>query len=98
MNERKSDRPNQITAPNCRQALRYQCAGFFGRVIRRWRPFPVAVGEFRRSAALTAVRSSVGSEYEGQSHCRARRGWVLRRAVPIAEKLLVARQDARRGI
>ena len=40
---------NQITAPNCRQALQFRCAGFFGRCIRWQRPFPAAVGEFWRS-------------------------------------------------
>jgi hypothetical protein len=39
---------NQITAPNCRQALQSRCVGFFGRRIRRQRPFPAAVGEFCR--------------------------------------------------
>jgi hypothetical protein len=42
--------PNQITAPNCRPALQFRCAGFFGRCIRWQRPFPAAVGEFHRSA------------------------------------------------
>jgi len=36
--------PNQVTAPNCRQALPFRGAGFFGRCIRRQRPFPAAVG------------------------------------------------------
>lgn len=42
---------NKITAPNCRRALQFRCAGFIGRGIRRQRPRPAAVGEFRRSAA-----------------------------------------------
>jgi hypothetical protein len=41
---------NQVTAPNCRQALQFRCAGFLGRCIRWQRPFPAAVGEFYRSA------------------------------------------------
>jgi hypothetical protein len=40
--------PNQITAPNCRQAPQFRYAGFFGRWIRWQRPFPAAVGEFWR--------------------------------------------------
>jgi hypothetical protein len=41
---------NQVTAPNCRPALQFRCAGFFGRCIRWQRPFPAAVGEFYRYA------------------------------------------------
>jgi hypothetical protein len=40
--------PNQITAPNCRPALRFRCAGFFGRLICWWCPVLAAVGEFWR--------------------------------------------------
>jgi hypothetical protein len=40
--------PNQITAPNCRQALQFRGVGFFGCCIRWQRPFPAAVGEFYR--------------------------------------------------
>jgi hypothetical protein len=42
--------PNQVTAPNCRQALQFRVIGFFGRCIRWQRPFPAAVGEFCRWA------------------------------------------------
>jgi hypothetical protein len=45
---------NQITAPNCRPALQFRCAGFFGRWVRCQRPFPAAVGEFYRWATLCA--------------------------------------------
>jgi hypothetical protein len=39
---------NQITAPNCRQALRFRGAGILGCCIRWRRPIPAAVGEFCR--------------------------------------------------
>lgn len=40
--------PNQITAPNCRQALQLLCSRFIERWIRWQRPSPAAVGEFYR--------------------------------------------------
>jgi hypothetical protein len=37
--------PNQTLETNCRHALEFRCAGFFGRCIRWQRPRPAAVGE-----------------------------------------------------
>jgi hypothetical protein len=50
---------NQITAPNCRHALQFRCAGFFGRCIRWQRPFLAAVGEFSRSAETVHTTSLI---------------------------------------
>jgi hypothetical protein len=48
--------PNQVTAPNCRQAWQFGCAALFGRCIRWQRPSPAATGEFWRWASPDGVR------------------------------------------
>ncbi len=48
--------PNQITVPNCGQALQFRRAGFFGRSIRWQRSFPAAAGEFVRHKGIARSR------------------------------------------
>ena len=50
---------NKVTAPNCRQALQFRCAGFIGRCIRWQRPFPAAVGEFYRSTTHHVMKTLI---------------------------------------